>query len=186
MSIGTKIILEGEKEYRKAISDVNSSMRVLKSELKAVSAEFDGNANSVDALGKKNEVLNKQQKEQEKAIKLLRGALESATKEFGENSKQAQNWQIKLNNAQAQLSKLNNEIDNNDKHLKEAKSSTDKTAKSIDEFGKEVKDAQGETKIFGDVLKANLASDAIFDGIKKLSSLMVDMIKDRKDLASDL
>lgn len=186
MSIGTKIILEGEKEYKKAISDVNSSMRVLKSELKAVSAEFDGNANSVDALNKKNEVLNKQQKEQEKAIKLLRGALESATKEFGENSKQAQNWQIKLNNAQAQLSKLNKEIDNNDKHLKEAKSSTDKTAKSIDEFGKEVKEAQGETKIFGDVLKANLASDAIFEGVKKLGSLMVDMIKDSKDLASDL
>lgn len=186
MSIGTKIILEGEKEYRKAISDVNSSMRVLKSELKAVSAEFDGNANSVDALGKKNEILNKQQKEQEKAIKLLRGALESATKEFGENSKQAQNWQIKLNNAQAHLSKLNKEIDNNDKHLKEAKSSTDKTAKSIDEFGKEVKEAQGETKIFGDVLKANLASDAIFEGVKKLGSLMVDMIKDSKDLASDL
>ena len=186
MSIGTKIILEGEKEYRKAISDVNGSMRVLKSELKAVSAEFDGSANSVDALRKKNEVLSKQQSEQEKAIKLLKGALEGAAKEFGENSKQAQNWQVKLNNAQAELQKLNRQLNDNEKYMKEAESSTDKTAKSIDEFGKEVKEAQGQTKIFGDVLKANLASDAIFDGIKKLGSLMVGMIKDSKDLASDL
>ena len=185
-TIGPKIILEGEKEYRKAIADVNSSMRVLKSELKAVSAEFDGNANSVEALRKKNEILTKQQAEQEKAVKLLRGALESVTKEFGENSRQAQQWQTRLNNAQAQLSRLNKELGDNDKHLKEAERATDKTAKSIDEFGKEVKEATEQTSVFGDVLKANLLSDAVFDGIKKLGSLMIDMIKDSKDLASDL
>lgn len=185
-TIGPKIILEGEKEYRKAISDVNSSMRVLRSEMRAVSAEFDGNANSIDALTKRNDVLTKQQAEQEKRVKLLRGALENATKEFGENSRVANKWQTQLNNAQAQLSKLNRELGENEKHLSEAKSSTDKTAKSIDEFGKEIKGAADETKIFGDVLKANLLSDAIFDGIKKLGSLMIDMIKDSKDLASDL
>lgn len=186
MSIGTKIVLEGEKEYRSAIYNVNKSIGTLKSEMRAATAEFDGNANSVDALRKKNEILAKQQKEQEKAIQLLRGALESATKAYGENSNQALDWQRKLNNAEAQLSKLNKEIGSNDKYLKEAKASTDKTAKSIDEFGKEVKEASDDTKIFGDVLKANLLSDALYDGVRKLGSLMVDMIKDSKDLASDL
>ena len=45
-TIGPKIILEGEKEYRQAITNVNKSMSVLKSELKSVTAEFEGNANS--------------------------------------------------------------------------------------------------------------------------------------------
>ena len=61
MSIGTKIILEGEKEYRSAIYNVNKSISTLRSEMRAVTAEFDGNANSVEALTRKNEVLSKQQ-----------------------------------------------------------------------------------------------------------------------------
>src|SRR5699024_7162911 len=118
-TIGTKIILEGEKEYRNAISDINRNMRVLRSEMRAATAEFDGNANSVEALSKKNEILSKQQAEQEEKVKLLRGALENATKEFGENSKQVQHWQIQLNNAQAQVSKLSNELNANEKYLEE-------------------------------------------------------------------
>lgn len=185
-TIGPKIILEGEKEYRKAIGDVNSSMRVLRSEMRAVSAEFDGNANSVDALRKKNEVLSKQQAEQEKRVKLLRGALEGATKEFGANSRQVNTWQTQLNNASAYLLKLNRDIENNQKYMKEAEQSTNKTAKSIDEFGKQVDGASQKTSIFGDVLKANLASDAISNGVKKLARELGTAIEESIELASDL
>ena len=70
-NIGPRIVLEGEAEYRQSISNVNKSMSVMKSELKAVSSEFIGNANSIDALRAKNEILMKQQTEQEKKMKLL-------------------------------------------------------------------------------------------------------------------
>lgn len=176
-TIGTKIILEGEKEYRNAITDINRNMRVLRSEMRATTAEFDGNANSVEALSKKNEILSKQQAEQEEKVKLLRGALENATKEFGENSKQVQNWQIQLNNAQAQVSKLSNELNANEKYLEEAKNSTNQTATSINEFGREVKDAGEETLKTGDIIKANLASEAIVEGVKALGKAMRDVSK---------
>jgi DNA repair exonuclease SbcCD ATPase subunit len=171
-TIGAKIVLEGEKEYKQAINNCNSAMRVLKSELKAVSAEYANNANSLEALRAKNDLYTKQQSEQEKKLALLRGALEDATKQYGENSKQAQDWQIKLNNAYSELQKINRELDLNEKYMKEAEQSTDKTAKSIDEFGKEVKDTKEETLKFGDVLKANLASEAIIQGIKTLGSTL--------------
>ena len=186
MSIGTRIVLEGEKEYRQAITNVNKSMSVLKSELKSVTAEFEGNANSLEALSKKNEILNKQQAEQEKRIKLLRGALENAAKQYGENSRQVQDWQIKLNNANAYLLKLNREINDNEKYMKEAESSTKKTARSIDEYGKQVDGATKKTSIFGDILKANLVSDAISDGIRKLANVIGDSIEQSIELASDL
>ena len=185
-TIGPKIILEGEKEYRQAITNVNKSMSVLKSELKSVTAEFEGNANSLEALSKKNEILNKQQAEQEKRIKLLRGALENAAKQYGENSRQVQDWQIKLNNANAYLLKLNREINDNEKYMKEAESSTKKTARSIDEYGKQVDGAAKKTSIFGDILKANLVSDAISDGIRKLANVIGDSIEQSIELASDL
>ena len=58
--IGPQIVLEGEREYKKAIADVNSSMSVMRSELKLVSSEFDGQANSSEALRKKQEILRKE------------------------------------------------------------------------------------------------------------------------------
>jgi len=199
-TVGAKIVLEGEKEYKQAINNCNSAIRVLKSELKAVSAEYANNANSLEALRAKNDVLTKQQEEQEKKLALLRGALEKATQLYGENSEQVKEWQIKLNNAYAELQKINRELSENERYLREAENSTDKTAKSIDQFGKKIKDASNETEdfgrnvdeagektsIFGDVLKANLLSDAIMDGLRKLGSLMSDALKESIELASDL
>lgn len=185
-NIGAKIALDGEKEYKQAVSNVNKSMSVLRSELKAVSAEYQGNANSIDALKSKNDILSKQQSEQEKKLKLLRDALNSANKEYGEGSKQAQDWQIKINNAYAELKKINRELDENEKYMKEAEKSTDKTAKSIDEFGKEVKEAKNETLGFGDVLKANLTSEAIVQGIKGIVNGLRDIITETEEYRQDL
>lgn len=192
-TVGAKIVLEGEKEYRQAINNCNNSMKVLKSELKAVSAEYANNANSLEALRAKNDILTKQQEEQEKKLALLRGALEKAAELYGENSTQVQNWQVKLNNAYAELQKINRELDDNQRYLKEAEESTDGMAKSIDEYGKEIKEAKEETLTFGDVLKANLASEAIISGVKALfnaikdgSKALVDVVKETAAYADNI
>lgn len=49
-NFGLKIGLEGEKEFKKALSDINSSFKVLGSEMKLVSSQFDKNDSSVKAL----------------------------------------------------------------------------------------------------------------------------------------
>ena len=40
--IGARIGIEGEKEYKKAIQDIVSGQKVLKSELELVAAKFEG------------------------------------------------------------------------------------------------------------------------------------------------
>lgn len=159
-SIGPKIVLEGEKEYRKAISDINKDMRVLSSEMKAASVEFDGNANSIQALSKKHDILSKEYDEQTRKIKTLQGALENAEKVYDENSNQVKDWQIKLNNAEAELTKLDRELKTNEKYLDEAKTSTDGTAKSIDKYGKEINISKDKTEEF------NKELDKVKSGIK--------------------
>ena len=47
--IGGKIVLDGEKEYKNAITNINSSMKVLQSEMKKVTSEFGNNQGSTDA-----------------------------------------------------------------------------------------------------------------------------------------
>jgi len=192
-NIGATITLDGEKEYRQAIDNVNTSQSVLRSELKAVSAEFYGNANSIDALNAKNSTLAKHQTEQEKKLQILRGALIDANKQYGESSDKAQEWQRQLNYAYSDLEKLNRELKTNEKYLDQAKASTNGTAKSIDAYGKEVKAAKKETSTFGEVLKANLTGTAIIAGVQALASsakntgkAIVNLVKDTAAYADNM
>ena len=102
-NFGLKIGVEGEKEFKKALSDINQSFKVLGSEMKLVSSQFDKNDKSVQALSSRNQVLNKEIDAQKQKIETLKAALDNAATSFGENDKRTQNWQIQLNNAEAAL-----------------------------------------------------------------------------------
>lgn len=114
-NFGLKIGVEGEKEFKKALAEINQNFKVLGSEMKLVSSQFDKNDKSVDALTARNQVLSKEIDEQKNKIDLLKQALDNASSSFGENDRRTQQWQIKLNNAQATLNDLEKELkDNND------------------------------------------------------------------------
>lgn len=59
-NFGLKIGLEGEKEFKKSLAEINQNFKVLGSEMKLVSSQFDKNDNSVSALTARNSVLNKE------------------------------------------------------------------------------------------------------------------------------
>lgn len=103
--IGAGLALDGEKEFKQAISGINKDLAVLGSEMGKVTAQFGSNANSMDALKAKSEVYNKQIEEQKKKIETLKAALANSAEEFGENDVKTKNWQISLNKAEAQLAK---------------------------------------------------------------------------------
>ena len=105
-NFGLKIGVEGEKEFKKALSDINQSFKVLGSEMKLVESEFGKNENSVQSLTAKNEVLTKQIDAQKDKIETLRKALQNASDSFGENDRRTQQWVVQLNNAQAELNRL--------------------------------------------------------------------------------
>ena len=100
-NFGLKIGLEGEKEFKNALRDINQSFKVLGSEMKLVSSEFDKNDKSIQAVAARNEVLNKSIDAQKEKISTLEAALKNASESFGENDRRTQNWAIQLNNAKA-------------------------------------------------------------------------------------
>ena len=77
-SFGLKIGLEGEKEFKKALADINQSFKVLGSEMKLATSQFDKNDKSVEALATRNKVLRKEIDEQTTKIDTLRKALQNA------------------------------------------------------------------------------------------------------------
>lgn len=117
-TIGATIKLGGEKEYRKAISDINSSMKVLRSEMKKSTAEFGSNSKSLKALTAEKKNLKSQIEQQTAKINTLREAVESATKKYGENSKEVNKWKASLNEAEAELAKMNDRLGDVEKQSK--------------------------------------------------------------------
>lgn len=159
-NFGLKIGLEGEKEFKKALSEINQSFKVLGSEMKVVTSQFDKNDSSVQALTARNQVLNKEIEAQKQKIETLRAALSNAAESFGENDRRTQNWQIQLNNATAALNDMERELDRNNTALDEAEREMDDVADSADDMSEEIDDAgdaadksSGKFEKFGSVLK---------------------------------
>ena len=148
-SFGGSVKLTGESEYQKALRGISDNLKVLNSEMKVVTSQFDKNDNSQKKLNSTSEVLNKKIAEQESKVKVLRSALAQAEAETGKNSDTTKKWQIQLNNAEAELNDLN-------KELKDQHGNLDKS---------------GEKALkLGDIIKANLISQGIVAGIKGLGS----------------
>lgn len=74
-NFGFKIGLEGEKEFKKFLAEINNSFKVLGSEMKLVDSQFDKNDKSTEALTARSEVLNKEIEQQKQKIETLRSAL---------------------------------------------------------------------------------------------------------------
>ena len=144
-TISTAIKLEGEQEFKRQMGLVNSELKNLKSEMSLVTAEFSGQANTVDALSAKNRVLRQQYDQQAEKVKALEKAVREASETYGDADKRTDEYKRQLNYAKTALLNLNSELQKNERYLDEAKRSADKAASSIDEYGREVKQAAQES-----------------------------------------
>ena len=192
-SFGGTVKLTGESEYKKALADISSNLKVLNSEMKAVTSQYDKNDKSVESLSSQNEVLNKKIDEQKSKVEILSQALEKSKAETGENSATTKKWQIELNNAQADLNKLNREVDTNVKAMEEALQTTKSEADAVEDFGEEAEKSGSKALSLGDVIKANLISDAIksgltalADGIKAVGSAMSESLQAGAEYADNI
>ena len=71
MALGGTIKLQGESEYRRALSQITQNLREVSSEMKVVTSTYDKNDTSTDALTAKSDVLNKRLEEQKSKLKLV-------------------------------------------------------------------------------------------------------------------
>lgn len=112
-TVKARVELDGEKEYKSALADLNKGNQVLASEMRKLQAQFKGNEDSTEALTAKGELLEQQLLQQKDKVQLLRDALANAAKEYGEADSRTQEWQIKLNQAEAAQYNLEHAIEEN-------------------------------------------------------------------------
>jgi len=139
MAIGTQIKLDGEREFKKALADINAGLRVTASELMLVTAKYSDNATSVQALTDKNDVLERRIYSQTEKIAKLREALEASAREYGESDAKTMKWQVSLNKAEAELVRMEKDLEENSKELAKAKENMDRYGLSVDEVAESQK-----------------------------------------------
>lgn len=116
-NINTKFTLSGEKEYKQAISEIGSGMKVLEAEMRKVTSAYGKNADSAKLLGQQNDILQRQIYSQTEKIRYMQEALKNSVKKTGESSKATMAWQASLQNATAKLNDLNNQMRENEKRM---------------------------------------------------------------------
>ena len=116
-NINTRFTLSGEKEYKQAISEIGSGMKVLDAEMRKVTSAYGKNADSAKLLGQQNNILQRQINLQTEKIRYMQEALKNSVKKTGESSKATMAWKASLQNATAKLNDLNNQMRENEKRM---------------------------------------------------------------------
>ena len=183
-TIGGKVALDGEKQFKQAIGDINQEFRVMKAELGAVSTAFSKNNKTVGDAKRENEALGQAVNKLKERLSAQEEGLKNAQREYGETDKRTLKWKETIANTQKEINQYTNKIDDNVSAIEDAGKGSKKLGDETKLYANEAVDATKKTSIFGDVLKANLASEAIIGGvkalggaIKSLGSGMVGMIK---------
>lgn len=164
-TFGGTVKLDGESEYRKALSNITAQLGVVSSEMNKVTAEFGKNDKSIQGLTSKEDVLNKKLEAQEDKVRTLRGALEQAKEQYGETDSRTLKWQRSLNNAEADVIKTRKEIDS--------------LGKEVEDTGNKAEKSSEGFTVFKGIL-ANLGADAIkgaLNSVRRLGSAMLDIGK---------
>lgn len=169
------------REEQQALEELGREKEKLTGQLEEAKNAYGENSEEAKKLGEKLEELNQQYASQEKAVQKLGDKVNT--------------YERDLNNTRIQMEGLDDELQQNEQYLREAENSADGYATSIDGcgnriadasdevdgFGDEVEDAADKTSVFGDVIKAEILSSAITEGIKKLADGIVDIAKSATD-----
>ena len=143
-------LFEALQNAKVAQANWADSVQNSKDKVEELEQRLDSLADSEGDTSEEQAKLTEELKQAQEALKYNQAGYDAATK--GVND-----WQIRLNYAQSDLHKLDQEVDDNSKLLQEARTSADHCAASIDQYGKQVKAVSEESNVLGDVGAAALS-----------------------------
>lgn len=200
--VSTKFKVDGEADYKRALSQISETTKVLNSEMKVAKSAFADNADSLEALTQKGEIYRKQVDNQRERVEVLEKALQDATKRYGESDKATKQWQTSLNNARAKLIEMERTLDNNTEAIYDYSEATEKTSESTAGLGDVMQGLadklgislpQGLTESANGLGEFNVQTVAFTAGIGaavaaviKVEQALIDMTKQAAEAASKI
>lgn len=125
-------------EFKRNIADANRQIRLVNSEFKKSTAGLDDWGKSTDGVSEKLKALNKVTELEKTKLTNLEKQYELVAKEQGENSKSAQDLQIKINNQSATIAKAENQIKKYSEKLADLKAKEDESKSASEKLKAEI------------------------------------------------
>lgn len=141
-------------DFKTGLATMNRELRVLESGFRASAASIGDWASDATGLESRIKSLNSQMDVQRQKVALTRAEYERIAAEKGENSRAAQDLEIKLNKEVETLGKMESELRDTEGALNEMQSGTEEAGEAVDEMGDQADDASSQFSVFGDVLES--------------------------------
>lgn len=181
-------------ELKKGIQDANRQIRLANAEFKAASAGMEDWGKSADGVQKKIEQLDKVLESQKKILESYESQLELISKEYGANSKEADEMRIKIANQQAAVASTTADLEKYKKILsgledeqKKAADGAERQGKAYDDLKGSVKDQQERLNALKEeykqvVVEQGKNSDSAKDLAKQIDSLSGELADSKKTM----
>ena len=184
--IKTRFSLEGESQFRSAMTNAANAIKVLNAEQKLAKASFQQTGDAEKYAAAQASILQQKITQQKAAVQ----AAEQAIKQLTDNgvspaSRQFQQWQTKLYNAQTALTNMESELQAVNGTMQQTSTTAEGTSTAIESIGKKVNlDAviNGIGKVTG-ALEAAAQKAAQF--AKEIISFTREAAKEADEIATD-
>lgn len=128
--IGATVGIDGEREFKKQINEIDGELKQLGSEMKVVTSEFIGNEKSVEALTASNRQLEQTSAALSEKMAILRQRLDEYAEAGQLSSDSARKLQIELNNTTAQYNANEAQIRKNNEEIADLTAAQDENGES--------------------------------------------------------
>lgn len=167
--IGIILALDGERQFSQGVSNAKKESAMLNSELKKLSTEYKGNANSLEFLTKKQENLSKQTESYQKRAESAKKGLENAqkvsqkaaqryeelSKALKEAEKAQENMQKSGKDGTKEYQLQSKEVESFQKAVEKQGLECQKCEGKVSDWSKKVSDAENDIEKNNQALKQN-------------------------------
>lgn len=136
--IGPKIGIDGEREFRRQIGQINTDLKTLASETKLVTSAFAGNEQSTEALTEKNAVLSNSLDKLNEKLRLQSQELAKLQSAYGEQDKRTQAAYQAYNKTKTQINEVTAAINKNAQQMQYNDSILGKLGVNIESVGQKL------------------------------------------------
>lgn len=157
------------EEHRKMVENSAKAQEEYAKQSEAVRSQLEKEEAVLKELQASSEASEEAINEQAEAVEKLKDELAKSEAGYESAGKKMQAYQVKCNDAETGLIKLENELSDTDKKLEESGKEADASSNEIKKVGTAAEESGEGVSAFGDILKANLASEVIIAGLKALA-----------------
>lgn len=140
MAFGGEVKLKGESEYKRALNQINQSLKETASEMKLVTSAFDANDRSESAVTAKTEVLNQKLEQQKEKLSILKAEYKNMASTYSENKQKHEalvneynTEKQKLEDIEKTLGKTSDEYKEQEKKVTDLAQEVEKSTKAQDD-----------------------------------------------------